>query len=62
MKVIHIHSRNVKKRLEALNHNMITEERNKKFPKFFIYLFEKTPRLLNDLTAITEEIKQGKIN
>lgn len=60
MKIIHIHSRNVKKKLVDLNHKMITEEKNKKNPKFYIYLFERTPKLLNDLTRITEEIKSRK--
>lgn len=56
----HIHSRYVKNRLEELGHKVKHEERNKKNPKFWIYLFEETVGLLSDLTMITDEINQKK--
>lgn len=58
---IHIHSRYVKNRLiNEFGHKVKHEERNKKEDKYWIYLFEKTPSLLHDLTIITKEIKNIK--
>lgn len=60
MKYKHIHSRNVKNKLVEMGHKVIDEERNKKMEKFFIYIFEETPQLLEDLTKITNEIRKSK--
>lgn len=60
VKYKHIHSRYVKRRLEELGHKVMYEERNKKNPKFWIYIFEETQGLLTDLTMITDEINQDK--
>ena len=57
MKLKHIHSRNVRNQLEDKGNKQVGEEKNKKYPKFFIYLFEETPKLLNDLTDITNQKK-----
>lgn len=57
MIIKHIHSRNVRNQLEDKGNKQIGEEKNKKYPKFFIYLFEETPKLLNDLTDITNQKK-----
>lgn len=61
VKYKHIHSRYVKNRLVYdFGHKVYHEERNKKNSKYWIYLFESTPRLLLDLTTITDEIKNNK--
>lgn len=61
LKYKHIHSRYVKNRLvNDFGHKVYHEERNKKDNKFWIYLFESTPKLLYDLTTITNEIKDNK--
>ena len=62
MSYMHIHSRYVKNRLvNDFGHMVQHEERNKKDSKYWIYLFEKTPKLLSDWTIITKEIKNQKI-
>lgn len=61
MKLMHIHSRYVKNRLvNDFGHKVQYEERNKKDTKYWIYLFEQTPKLLSDLTIITKEINATK--
>lgn len=54
----HIHSRNVKEKLEAKGHKLIDTEKNKKIPKLDIYLFQKSQKLLDDLTDITNQMKK----
>lgn len=61
IKYKHIHSRKVKNKLiNEFGHTLLDEEKSKINPKYYIYLFEETDKLLEDLTIITLNNKRNK--
>lgn len=54
MNVQKIFSKRVSIKLIAMGNNLISVEANKKMPKFYVFIFEKTEKLMKDLTTISQ--------
>lgn len=59
VKYKHIHSKRVRNILvNNFGHTVIYEEKSKINPTYYVYLFEETEKLLDDLTIITLNYKK----